>query len=182
VYGQKAFKAIITDPNIKTTPLPLWGEFSGVLIHIVHKESFRNAQAGFKYRKIVIFAHHPQHLFWARRGDSRLIHQDKIPTVAAAITGVRHTRNYYTDRLFPRKWPSAQRRHLQTILTKYKARGLDIDLSKLVQDSTSESLSSAVEGVESSWEQAFDEKAHSNTKLYELLPAAIYATKLNNGD
>lgn len=53
VYGQKAFKAIITDSTIKSTPVPLWGELSGVPIHLIHEESFRNAQVGFKYRRLL---------------------------------------------------------------------------------------------------------------------------------
>jgi hypothetical protein len=180
VYGQKAAKAIITDPNIKSTPVALWGEFSGVIIHLIHEESFRNSQAGFKFRKVIIHANHPQHLFWARGKDPVLIRQDKVLAVAAAIAGVHHVPNYYTDRLFRRKWPSIQKRILQAVMMKYKNRGLSIDLSELVQDDTTETIPSGIEGGDSTWEQVFEEKAHSNTKLYDLLPAAINATNQNS--
>jgi hypothetical protein len=180
VYGQKAAKATITDPNIKSTPVALWGEFSGVIIHLIHEESFRNSHAGFKFRKVIIHANHPQHLFWARGKDPVLIRQDKVLAVAAAIAGVHHVPNYYTDRLFRRKWPSIQKRILQAVMMKYKNRGLSIDLSELVQDDTTETIPSGIEGGDSTWEQAFEEKAHSNTKLYDLLPAAINATNQNS--
>jgi len=102
VYGLKATKAIIAYPSIKSTPVALWGEFSGVIIHLIHEESFRNAQAEFKFRKVIIHARHPQHLFYAHGKDQVLIHQDKVLAVAAAIAGVHHVPNYYTDRLFQR--------------------------------------------------------------------------------
>lgn len=112
IYGQKALRAIMADSTIKTTPLPLWDEHSGVILHLVHEESFWNAQAGFRFRKILIFVHHPQYLFYARKGDLTLIYQDKALTVAAAIAGVRHIPDYYPDKLFPKIWPQAQERHL----------------------------------------------------------------------
>ena len=62
----------------------------------------------------------------------------------------------------------------------YKNRGLSIELSELVQDDTTETIPSGIEGGDSTWEQAFEEKARSNTKLYDLLPAAINATNQNS--
>ena len=180
VYGRKASKAIITDPNIKSTPVALWGEFSGVIIHLIHEESFRNAQAGYKFRKVIIHVNHPQHLFYARENDPVLIHQDKSLAVAAAIAGVDHVPNYYTDRLFQRMWPSMQERNMQAVLMKYRNRGLSFDLSELVQNNTAETIPSGIKGGDSTWEQAFEEKPHSNTKLYDLLPAAIDATNQNS--
>ena len=132
VYGRKASKAIITDPNIKSTPIALWGEFSGVIIHLIHEESFRNAQPRFKFRKVIIYVNHPQNLFWAREKAPVLIHQDKVLAVAAAIAGVYHVPNYYTDRLFLRKSPPIQERNLQAVMKKYQNRGLSIDLLELV--------------------------------------------------
>ena len=122
----------MADSTIKTTPLPLWDEYSGVILHFVHEESFWNVQAGFRFRKILIFVHHPQYLFYARKGDLTLIYQDKALTVAAAIAGVRHIPDYYTDKLFSKTWPQAQERHLQTVLAKYEARGLSINLCESV--------------------------------------------------
>jgi len=55
-----------------------------------------------------------------------------------------------------------------------------MDLSELVQNNTAETIPSGIEGDDSIWEQAFEEKAHSNTKLYDLLPAAINATNQNS--
>lgn len=65
---------------------------------------------------------------------------------------------------------------------KYKARGLSIDLSEPVRDNAVETFPSGVDSGESGWEQTFDENAHSNTKLYHLLPDAINATQLNSGE
>lgn len=59
VYGLKAARAIMTDRNLKTTPLPLWGEYSGIIFILLHETNFQNAQQEYKFRRIMVFAYHP---------------------------------------------------------------------------------------------------------------------------
>jgi hypothetical protein len=44
VYGGKATRAIMTDPEVKMTPLPLWGEYSGMILFLIHEECPRQIQ------------------------------------------------------------------------------------------------------------------------------------------
>ena len=177
VYGEKCFKSLIS--KVKFTTLPLWGQYAGIILHLIHEENFQNAQEGYKYRKVVMFAHHPQHLFYASAAHPTLIHQEKILTIAAAIAGVQHHKDYYANRMFLRKWPEFHQRHFDAVAARYKATGFDFDLTKLCRNDNPEELINDSEGTQSIWEQAFEDRAHSIPALFELLPAAIEATKLD---
>ena len=175
VYGLKAARAIMTDRNLKTTPLPLWGEYSGIILILLHETNFQNAQQEYKFRRIMVFAYHPQRLFHDHINCRYVVHQEKTLALAAAMTGVRHLPNYYKNKLWLIVRPSFKQRHLEAILGKQRAQALAIGFAKSVYfDAISDTDDSDQEFEnDGSWEQFFKENPHSNKKLYEPLPTAL---------
>ena len=177
VYGAKAIRAIMTDPEVKMTPLPLWGEYSGMILLLIHEENFRNAQDRYKFRKIMVRAYHPQRLFVDPVDGQYVCYQEQAITVAAAMARVHHIPNYYREKLWLLVRPPSVQRHLEAILRRYPSQAQAIEFSKhlyndILEDSHKEP---AMESSTTSWERYFKENPHGNKTLYELLPAAIEA-------
>lgn len=72
IYGRKAANAILLDPQVKSAPMPLWGEYSGIILFLLHEEIFQNAEQGHKFRRALIYARHPQNLFFEKAGSAYL--------------------------------------------------------------------------------------------------------------
>lgn len=175
VYGLKTVRAIMTDQNFETTPLPLWGEYSGIILILLHETNFQNAQQEYKFRRIMVFAYHPQRLLNDHINGRYVVHQDKALALAAAMTGVRYLPNYYKNKLWLTVQPPSGQRHLEAILGKQRAQALAIGLAKSVHFDTISNTDDSDQEFENdgNWEQFFKENPHSNKKLYELLPAAL---------
>ena len=48
--------------------LPLWGHFGRILLDLVYESNFNNAEKTFTYRKFMLFATHPQRMFYEPKG------------------------------------------------------------------------------------------------------------------
>lgn len=180
VYGKKADRAIMENPLIKKTVVPLCGKYSRVNLIIVHEESCRNAQPGFLYRKVLILAYHPQRLFYEQLGSKYLERQEYSIATAAAMAGVHHIPGYYSHRIWIKLQPPSKLRHLETVLGRQNLRAIlaAIENPKIVQEEAFTFPMPSGEGIEDedpNWETSFVHNPHSNTKLLELLPAAIAA-------
>lgn len=76
--------------NIATmdyTVLPLWGELDGVFLFLVHESNFRNRDPRYKFRRVLLFASHPQHIFYQQAGIRITVQQDKIISTAVRVAG-----------------------------------------------------------------------------------------------
>src|SRR5271155_4318262 len=104
------------NPEIKLTPLPLWNEYAGIIIHFIHETSFRNAQNGYKFRRVIVFAHHPQKSFHDTIGGPFIVHQERSIAVAASMAGVEHIPNYYQHKLWNKIGLSTHKRHEHMVL------------------------------------------------------------------
>ena len=124
VYGRKAMYPILADPEVKITPLPLWGEYTGVILYLLREENFDNAQEGYNIRRLILSAHHPQRLFYEPANGSFATQQEKTLAAAAAMTGVGHIPGYYRNRLWAAITPSMKRRYAETILLKQRAQSV----------------------------------------------------------
>ncbi|OCK94929.1 uncharacterized protein K441DRAFT_677154 [Cenococcum geophilum 1.58] len=177
VYGRKATDAILTDPEVRTTPLPLWGQYSGMILILIHESNFRNSQSQYEFRKIMVCAFHPQRLFTDPADGVFACHQEQALSVAAAMARVYHIPNYYKKKLWPLVQPASTQRHLDAILQRYPAQAQAIEFSKQFQNvQTGNSEDELEMGTKTSvWEQFFNQTPHSNKMLFELLPAAIQA-------
>jgi len=63
VYGKQVKERMLKKQIGKFDYLPLWGEYEDVSIILDYESNYSNAQQGYKYRRIVIFATHPQDSF-----------------------------------------------------------------------------------------------------------------------
>lgn len=98
VHGAKVRERIFRCPSFDFEVLPLWGKYKGVSIVLDHESNYRNAEPGHKYRRIIVFAVHPQRFFFTNPEES--VMQDRLIAVAAKIAKTDFVEGYYTDQ----KW------------------------------------------------------------------------------
>ncbi len=98
VPDAKVRERIFQCPSFDFEVLPLWGEYKGVSIVLNHESNYRNAEPGHKYRRIIVFAVHPQRFFFTNPEES--VMQDRLITVAAKIAKTDFVEGYYIDK----KW------------------------------------------------------------------------------
>ena len=72
---------------MKMTGIPLWGPFEGVFIFLLHEENLQNRDSNYIFRKVLLFAAHPQKMFYQQQMDNDAILQDL--TLEAHITARR---------------------------------------------------------------------------------------------
>ena len=116
VYGQKAQRAIMCSPEFKLTALPLWNEYAGIIIHFIHELGFPNAQESYMFRRAIVFAHHPQRLFYDKTDSLFVMHQERSIAAAASMVRVKHIQNYYRHKLWSKFGLSTHKRHEHMIL------------------------------------------------------------------
>lgn len=112
----KTLKPLLNESQIKIAPLPLWGDYDGVMLYLMHETNFGNAQGGYKFRKIVLSAYHPERLMHDKPGGFYITQREKVVAAASAMAGVRFIPGYYAQKLWYRIVPSKNLRSLETIL------------------------------------------------------------------
>ncbi|KAF2219468.1 hypothetical protein BDZ85DRAFT_42447 [Elsinoe ampelina] len=103
VYGKKV-QARLRD--IRCDVLPLWGCYQGVTLLLVHESNYGNALEDYAYRRIMLFATHPQRLFYEPRGSPVADMQAKILSATACMAGSIPLREgYFEDKLWINDMP-----------------------------------------------------------------------------
>ena len=74
VYGDIIHSRILH--TMRGVILPLWGQFSGVTMVLVQEDNFHNAEEGFRFRKAMLWATHPQRFFYEQQRSPFTIRQD----------------------------------------------------------------------------------------------------------
>ena len=87
VYGHAVQKRILQTTTCYV--LPLWDSFSGILPVLVYKNNFNNAEEGLMFRKVIVFATHPQRMFYEREGSSVAVRQDLTFEAASCIADLK---------------------------------------------------------------------------------------------
>jgi hypothetical protein len=175
VYGQHVQKRILE--TMQSTILPLWGLFEKIFLVLIHKSNFGNKVEEYRFRKILMFATHPQRLFYEPHGSQVALQQDMSFQAAGLITevGCEIDPMYYPLQKWYAKMPSLFERARQ------QAERLTIDLSLQVVQRTNpaptEDVKNAYLTNQGVWDVNFSSEPHSNNKTRRLLPAAIAATK-----
>jgi hypothetical protein len=183
IYGKKAMQLLVTDSKVQITPLPLWGDYTGVVLYLLHEDNFDNAQEGYTFRRAALSAYHPQRLFYDTANGAFVTLQEKIVAAAAAMAGMNHIPGYYVNRLWNTVIPSQKQRRVEAILIKRDAQTLPLNhILKTPIESSTGSVSYTYLNVQifdddsekdRSWEYFFDPLPHSNLRLMELIPEAI---------
>jgi hypothetical protein len=173
MYGVHVQKRVLK--RWKITPLPLWGALSGIFLFLVEESNFRNEDKKYRFRRVLMFACHPQRLYYEKEGSALAQQQDTIALVATKIVrdGTPCIENYFRDK----KWrdPFNMRRQMEI-----KARnaaleeGFDtLQWVEEVRDSENSTLVDPDEVEEDRWGSFFSAVPHSNDKLRQLGPLAI---------
>lgn len=109
MYGRVVQKRILQ--TMRCTLLPLWGRLNGVFLVLVHENNFDNQNKNFKYRKVILFATHPQHMFYERRGSLVAIRHDLTFEVACLIASrkIQVDAQYYEKMQVAKIWRKKSR-------------------------------------------------------------------------
>ncbi|KIN07216.1 hypothetical protein OIDMADRAFT_139835 [Oidiodendron maius Zn] len=133
--------------------------------------------ANFKFRRAVVFTHHPQTLFYDTIGDLFVERQERSIAAAASMARVEHIPNYYLHKLWNKFGLSSHKRHEHMTLGHFGKVSLDIPAD--FQDNPDPtSTTSGHLAQHGNWEQFFNKNPHSNLTLIKLLPDAILAVTL----
>ncbi|KAL9037621.1 MAG: hypothetical protein Q9180_003614 [Flavoplaca navasiana] len=146
IYGRIVQRRILQTMSCHI--LPLWGRFSEILLVLVHGSNFNNAEKAFLYRKVMLFATHPQRMFYEPKGSSVAVRQDLTFEAASYITDLEGL-------------------SLQDVETIFEDHGTEIKAA--VKKLTPE---------DGEWHSYFDDYPHSNNVTRKLIPTAIEATAL----
>jgi hypothetical protein len=165
VYGKPVKNRMLRKQAFKFDSLRLWGEYDDICIFLDRESNYSNAQQGHQYRRVTVFAIHPQRLFYPLEGESA--RQDKSLTAAAKISGVNSIERYYEDQ----KWKTIVPPSFP-ILAKMKFFGIPSEQSQ--NDGGRSDTSGPV--VYGSWDSYFDgERPFSVQELRAILPTTLAA-------
>ena len=160
----------------------------------VHECNFRNADKEFRFRKVILFATHPQRFFTDSKGSTTAVRQDLMIEVAHRLGApeVNFDPEYYQAQKWRSKVPSVC--ELAKLKAEKMTKGVTNDVTNndtkeeteflSLQDAKDSILAVKPEQPDiprsqiGEWYQYFEKFPHSNATTRQLLPAAIEATKL----
>src|SRR5215469_2475611 len=179
VYGKKIQLRMIESYQIEI--LPLWGRFEGIFLGLVPESCFHNQERDYRYRKIILFAAHPQYIFYQKDGNATLRRQDLVIEAAVLMADPTMTFNhsYYQSGAFRVNQPSIYERARQKILK--------TNILGSVQDPTYDSDDDETDdrfetGTQPSWKDYFKPNPHSNDMIRKLLPDALRSIRETSHD
>lgn len=156
--------------------LPLWGEYHGLFLGLLHETNFSNKQDGYRFRKVILFASHPQHLFYEKKQSDTLTRQDL--TLKAAVSMADPTIQFDPEYHQLRKWrlctPSIYQ--LAEQKAREEARLGRMELHKNLFQLPLNHANQATPQLHSGeWDIYFNKYPHSDSQIRLLLPSAIAA-------
>ncbi|KAI9714534.1 MAG: hypothetical protein M1820_000495 [Bogoriella megaspora] len=166
VYGKKVRSRMLAKAADEYSLLPLWGQFTGINLVLAHESNYKNADPKYRFRRAILFASHPQHLFYQKLGSDVLRAQDKIllaATQMAASRSIISDPMYFEQKKFLKHLPNNLKNAIgQSNIWLPKDFHYHLDLHASVESNKS-------------WSSALEQKPHSNDTLAKLLPAALEA-------
>ncbi|KAH8689209.1 hypothetical protein BGW36DRAFT_442496 [Talaromyces proteolyticus] len=174
VYGVKAQQRLIKTKEFVV--LPLWGDFKDVVILLSKESNHANADPRYRFRRIMLCAIHPHHIFYCHRNPSKIAKQDKLMEAAALMSGMLHIwkRDYYFKKLW---WctvhPGAKTKEMKAHLEALLAGLQPLQLTILEIDASESITEDSILGGE--WHDYFAKLPHSNQALRNLIPFALDA-------
>ncbi|KAL9635971.1 MAG: hypothetical protein Q9204_002423 [Flavoplaca sp. TL-2023a] len=161
--------------------LPFWGRFSEIPLVLIYESNFNSAEKAFLYRKVMLFATHPQRMFHETKGSSVAVRQDLTFEAASYITDLKVSVDieYYQSKRWYSKVPTVYQR------AQMKANDLTQELSlqdmeTIFEDHGTE-IKAAVQKItpeDGEWHSYFDDYPRNNNVTRKLIPTAIEATAL----
>ena len=171
VYGAKVQKRLLRRPDARYAILPLWGDCKGILLFLAYESNYENANIRYNFRRAILFAAHPQRMFYTPRGAPEAIQQDRIVAAAIRMAGedTPIIEDYHQNRRF----------NTFTSGTSFLADAILCSPPSTISDRRSQDLKciaelSAKGSVESAdWYGLFNPKPHSYQTMLQLLPKAL---------
>ena len=179
IYGRIVQRRILQ--TMTCYILPLWGRFSKILLVLVHESNFNNAEKAFMYRRVMLFATHPQRMFYEQKGSSVAVRQDLTFEAASYITDLKVSVDieYYQSKRWYSKVPTVYQR------AQMKAKDLTQKLSLQDVETVFEDHGTEIKAIvkkltpqDGEWHSYLDDYPHSNNVTRKLIPAAVEATAL----
>ena len=98
---------------MKTMTIPLWGRFQGVCLILLHEDNFQNQDSKSMFRKILLFAAHPQRMLYSRTGPGLNQNRTLEAAVLMADPSINFSPTYFQTRAWERVVSASYRaRHL----------------------------------------------------------------------
>lgn len=175
IYGGKLRERMLQTQKFEI--LPLWGDFEGVVLLLALESSYGNADPQYRFRRIMLAASHPQHMFYQSRGNFTALRQDKVMKAAGLMVcgAVPWVDRYFADKL----WMSCvtSHLHLNNIRLFGRILGKESRLPTIIQADKDEDEARQLEKIAETgaWGVDFDVQPHSNSKLMGLIPPALEA-------
>lgn len=176
-YGRH-IQARVLQSGLQLTAIPLWDSFTNIVLYFVHEDNFENEQPGHQFRKIILFATHPQRTFYEPKDGEIAFRQDRILEVAVQIIDA--TINFQADYYQNKRWqecvPSINE------LAQYRAAKLYEtfffeDLPKVRQ--VSQGSDTAPQQRHSGrWDEIFSSASHKNEAIRKIHNEAIRAAEV----
>lgn len=160
---------------------PSLGSFRRRFFFLLHEDSFQNQEKDHMFRKVLLFATHPQRMFYQRKMDNSFIQQDRTLEVAVRIadSSIKFNPKYYQTRAWePVVSVSKKARHIGNPALRALLYSLQDPLDDTLKPS--EDVPIAESSIEfDTWSAFFNPKPHSNSKTRSLLPEAIKAIEVD---
>ena len=86
VYGSNVQNRLIATRDL--VHMQLWGEYSEVSIALDLEKNYNFSDDNYRFRRVFLFAAHPNRIMWQTKGNRALIRQDAILKAAANMAGV----------------------------------------------------------------------------------------------
>jgi len=172
VYGDKIQKRILNNRKSEYTILPLWDWLEGVFLALAHESNYSNADPNHQFRRVLLFATHPQRLFFEPPGSQTPRRQDNVISAAAQMVGghIPVVKDYFQKKIWRTQMPTiAQKAEIKALGTSLKGLLNPEDLQNLGQGIRS--VGETTEG--GTWHKYFNLKPHSTKYLRETLPEAL---------
>jgi hypothetical protein len=166
LYGSKLQRRVLRDATFKFTILPLWDWLEGVFLFLDYESNYENADTMFRLRRVLLFAVHPQRVFYEPRGSATLTRQDKITLAAVQMAGggINCTPDYYANK----RW---QKLIMGTLVLACARAAIDERILKEIDNDLQDPR--PITSLEGAWSEYFNAAPHSNEQLRKLTIEAL---------
>ncbi len=86
MYERKLQDRFMSNPNYDLTLLPLWNTLEDYFIALDHEKNYKNGDERFRMRRVLVFAAHPQRLFYEPVESELSKRQDVITLIVTRMT------------------------------------------------------------------------------------------------
>ena len=127
-----------------------------------HESNYENANTMFRLRRVLLFAVHPQRIFYEPRGSATLTRQDKITLAAVQMAGgvINCTPDYYASK----RWQKLISRTL--LVLAFERAAIDERIRKEINNDLQDPR--PITSFKGAWSEHFNAAPHSNEQLRKL--------------